>query len=205
MKTKITCLILLVSFSVFSQRKVADEFYKNYSYIKAAEFYRIAINKGDNGVEMLTKLADCYYNNSNSKQAVYWYGLASHRTGGLTDEAKYKYAQSLRSLGDYKKAEKWLKKMPDSIFDIANVDYNKLKVLNKDSVRIHNLEINTKNSDFGSYVHDNKLFFSSAKNKNGEMYEWNNQPYLDIYQAKIVEKEHKKKYRKYNTNYFNKN
>ncbi|WP_275315694.1 OmpA family protein [Tenacibaculum bernardetii] len=190
MKTTITfLLVLFLSIEAFSQQKVADEFYKNYSYIKAAEFYRKAIDKGDNGVEIFTRLADCFYNNSNSKQAAYWYSLAAQRKEGLDNRSIFKYAQSLRSVGEYEKAEVWLKKLPDSISRIANVDYNKLKILNKDSVQVTNLHINTKHSDFGSFVHGNKLYFSSAKNEKGEIYEWNNQPYLDVYQARITKKE----------------
>ncbi len=191
MKTKITFILLFfLSTYAFSQKNIADKFFKEYAYVKAAEFYKKAINKGDkDGVYLHTRLADCYYNNSNSKQAAYWYSLAAQRKEGLDEESIYKYAQSLRSLGEYDKAEKWLKKLPTSYLKSANVDYNKLKILNKDSIRITNLEINTKSSDFGAYVHDKKIFFASSKNKNGEIYEWNNEPYLDVYQAKIIEKE----------------
>jgi outer membrane protein OmpA-like peptidoglycan-associated protein len=194
MKTKITFLILAFSFFYsFSQRKIADKFYKEYAYVKAAEFYKKAINKGDeDGVYLHTRLADCYYNNSNSKQAAYWYSLAAQRKEGLSEESIYKYAQSLRSIGEYEKAEEWLKKIPDENLNLVSVDYEKLIALNKDSIRITNLKINTKNSDFGAFKHKDKFFFASAKNKNGEIYEWNNQPYLDIYQAKITEKEDEK-------------
>ncbi|CAL2103405.1 OmpA-like domain-containing protein [Tenacibaculum sp. 190130A14a] len=188
MKTKLTVLLLsFISFSVFSQRKLADKFYKEYAYVKAAEFYRNAINKGDDGVDLLSKLADCYYNNADSKQAVYWYGLASKREGGLLEnESIYRYAQSLRSVGDYKEAEVWLKKLPESYINTLNVNHEKLKTLHRDSVRISNMRINTKNSDFGPYVHNGKFYFASAKNEKGALYEWNNEPYLDLYQGKII-------------------
>lgn len=186
MKTKITLILLFLSSFAFSQRKIANKFYKEYAYVKAAEFYKKAINEGDDGVDMITRLADCYYNNSNSKQAAYWYGVASNRKENLTDDAIYKYVQSLRSIGEYDKADKWLQKISDKALKVKNVDYNKLKTLNKDSVVVANLEINTKNSEFGTYVHGQKLYFASTRKKDGEIYEWNNQPYLDLYQAKII-------------------
>ena len=169
MKTKITFLVLVFSFFYsFSQRKIADKFYKEYAYLKAAEFYKKAINKGDeDGVYLHTRLADCYYNNANSKQAAYWYSLAAQRKEGLSEESIYKYVQSLRSIGKYEKAEKWLKKMPKNNLSIVSVDHEKLLVLNKDSIRITNLKINTKNSDFGTFIHKDKFFFASAKNENG--------------------------------------
>ena len=63
MKAKIILLLLLfLSLCTFSQRKIADKFYKEYAYIKAAEFYKNAIKiEGDNGVDLFAKLADCYY------------------------------------------------------------------------------------------------------------------------------------------------
>ena len=187
MKTKITLILLFISCFAFSQRKIADKFYKEYSYIKAAEFYKKAIDNGDDGVDMVTRLADCYYNNSDSEQAVYWYGVASNRDEGLSDEAIYKYVQSLRSIGEYDKADKWLEKIPDVASKIGKVDYEKLKTLNKDSVEVTNLNINTKNSDFGLYAHDQKLYFASTRNDKGEIYEWNNEPYLDLYQARVID------------------
>ncbi|WP_425658328.1 OmpA family protein [Tenacibaculum ascidiaceicola] len=189
MKTKITLILFFLSCFAFSQRKIADKFYKEYSYVKATEFYKKAINNGDDGVEMITRLADCYYNNSNSEQAAYWYGVASNREEGLNDEAIYKYVQSLRSIEEYEKADEWLKKIPDVALKVGNVDYDKLKTLNKDSVVVANLDINTKNSEFGSYVQGQKLYFASARKNDGEIYEWNNEPYLDLYQARIVNNE----------------
>ncbi|CAM1333091.1 OmpA family protein [Tenacibaculum aestuariivivum] len=187
MKSKITFLILVFSvFYSFSQKKIADKFFKNYSYIKAAEFYKTAVKRGDSSTYVLTRIADCYYNNSKSEEAIKWYKLAAKNSEGLSNDAIYKYAQSLRSLGEYYKADEWLKKLPNNK-NITKVDYEKLKHLNKDSVKVKNLAINTKNSDFGAYVHNNKFMFASSKNKNGKIYKWNNEPYLDLYEAIIVE------------------
>ncbi|WBX74743.1 OmpA family protein [Tenacibaculum pacificus] len=186
MKTKITFLILFfLVLCSFSQKRVADKFFKNYSYIKAAEFYEKAVEKGDSSTYVLTRLGDCYYNNSNSEKATKWYRLAAKTDKGLSSETIYKYAQSLRSAGQYNKAEEWLKKLPNNKKSSTKIDYEKLKTLNKDSVKVSNLAINTKNSDFGAYVHNNKFVFASTKNKKGRIYKWNNEPYLDLYEALI--------------------
>lgn len=188
MKTKITLLIFVFSsFFAFSQKRVADKFFKKYAYVKAAEFYKNAVKKGDSSTYTLTKLAECYYNNSKSDKANYWYNLASKREEGLDNMSTYNYAQSLRSVGNYEKADEWLLKLPDAKIKNISTDYNKLKGLNKDSIKIVNLPINTKHSDFGPYVHKQKIYFSSTKNKKGKLYEWNNEPYLDLYEAKIVD------------------
>ena len=188
MKTKITFLILVFSFFYsFSQKRVADKFFKKYAYVKAAEFYETAVKKGDSTTYTLTRLADCYYNNSNSNKAIKWYSLAAKSSEGLSNESIYKYAQSLRSSEEYEKADEWLSKLPTNKNRAINVDYEKLKTLNKDSIKITNLKINTKNSDFGPYVHNQKFVFASAKNKKGKIYEWNNEPYLDLYEATIID------------------
>ncbi|WP_028890687.1 OmpA family protein [Tenacibaculum sp. 47A_GOM-205m] len=186
MKTKITLLLLIFTFSYsFSQKRVADKFFRDYAYVKAAEFYENAVKKGDSTSYTLARLGDCYYNNSDSKQAVYWYQLASESEEGLSKENIQRYVQALRSIGEYEKADKWLEKLPDAKGGVSKEDYENLMSLNNDTINIYNLEINTKNSDFGPYVRGNTFVFSSAKNKKGKIYEWNNEPYLDLYEAKI--------------------
>ena len=186
MKTKITLLILIFSFSYsFSQKRVADKFFRDYAYVKAAEFYESAVKKGDSTTYTLARLGDCYYNNSDSKKAAHWYQLAAESEEGLSNENIHRYVQSLRSIGEYEKADEWLQKLPDAKGSLSKEDYEKLMTLNNDTINIYNLEVNTKNSDFGPYVTGNKFVFSSAKNNNGKIYEWNNEPYLDLYEAKI--------------------
>ncbi|MBE7693389.1 OmpA family protein [Tenacibaculum finnmarkense] len=195
MKTKITFLLLFfLVISSFSQKKIADKFFENYAYIKAAEFYEKTVKKGDSSTYILTRLGDCYYNNSNSEKATKWYNLAAKTDKGLSNETIYKYAQSLRSAGSYKKADQWLKKLPNNKQGATKITYENLKTLNKDSVKVINLAINTRNSDFGAYVHNNKFIFASTKNKKGRVYKWNNEPYLDLYEATIdsTSKEYKK-------------
>ena len=76
MKAKILLAILTLSFaSSFAQKqevRVADRFFKDFAYKKAAEFYGIAVKKGDSSLHTLTRLGDCYYNNSNSEKSAQW-------------------------------------------------------------------------------------------------------------------------------------
>lgn len=198
MKLKITLFILLFcNLNGFSQKRVADKFYTNYAYLKAAELYELAIKRGDESAEVLRKLGDCYYNNSNSKKALYWYNLAAEKEK-LNDEYIYKYAQSLKSLGKYKDATTWLKKIKrkkkKSRSNLFNY-YEELKYKHQDTIKIENIEVNTKNSDFGAYKFNDKLFFSSAMNAKGKMYSWNNQPYLDLYESEIISNGKKVKFK----------
>ncbi|WAC02853.1 hypothetical protein N7U66_04255 [Lacinutrix neustonica] len=52
-----------------AQVKVADQFFKDYAYYQAAELYLETLKKGDTTAHVLSRLGDCYYNNSNVKLA----------------------------------------------------------------------------------------------------------------------------------------
>ena len=77
MKTRLTIILLTLCFSSsFAQLKLADKFYKSYSYIKAIELYKEVVKKGDSSMHVLTRLGDAYYNNTQTEESALWYGLA---------------------------------------------------------------------------------------------------------------------------------
>lgn len=214
MKTKVLLiLIVLCSTLTFAQRKVADKFFENYAYIRASELYEDAVNNGDDSEHVLTRLGDCYYNNSNSVKAASWYKKALDKYPNIHPEYLYKYIQVQRSLGNYHEADIWLKKFKDlqnndsrTSFVIGDISlYEELSSMEKVYVEVTNLDINTKYSDFGGFEHNGKLFFASARNKNDangkKMYTWNEEPYLDIYQADVSESNGRKSMS--NVNYIN--
>ncbi len=185
MKSKITFLFIIISsFNLIAQKRVANKFYDCYAYDKAAELYKVALKRGDSSQYILTRLGDCYFNKSNITQAAYWYNLAAQKNDKLSNETALKYVQSLRSLGKLQEADSLLSKlnMPSvtKAFEASKV------IKNNDSILFYNLDLNTKHSDFGAYQFKNTLYFSSAKNKNGKIYPWNNQPYLDVFQTKVI-------------------
>lgn len=197
---KTNFLILLLVFctnSIFAQKKLADKFFSNYGYVKATELYEKAFENGDDSEHVLTRLGDCYYNNSNSEKAAYWYGKAANNYN-INGEYLYKYIQSLKSIGDYVEADKWTKKLIEvqnndsriKDYDSNNLSkYNDLNALNKDSYFvIENLPINTKFSDFGSFIISNKMYFASSRGLDAtKKYGWNKEPFLDLYQVNIKE------------------
>jgi outer membrane protein OmpA-like peptidoglycan-associated protein len=198
MKTKILVLILTLSCSFsFAQTKLADKFFKNFGYVKAIELYEKAVEKGDSSAHVLTRLGDAYYNNSKSAKAAFWYKEALKRHKKLNAEYLYKYIQSLRSIGNYEEADRWFKELSaaqqgDSRLKGYNPDevdlYNQLTSM-KDNliVNVENLDINSEYSDFGSYVSSNTLYFASARGDNAKVYNWNKEPFLDLYQVAITD------------------
>ncbi|NNF86513.1 MAG: OmpA family protein [Winogradskyella sp.] len=199
MKSKI--LIITFTFCssiIFSQVKLADKFFGNYGYVKASELYEKAVIKGDDSEHVLTRLGDCYYNNSNSEKAAEWYGMAVNKYEKINPEYIYKYIQSLKSLGNYTEADIWLKKFITIQNDdsrITNYDddnstkYDEFNNIDaKQIIDVYNLPINSKYSDFGSFKFNNKLIFASARGEDEtKKYAWNKEPFLDLYQVNIEE------------------
>lgn len=195
MKTKLIILIIALSSSfAFSQKKVADKFFENFAFIKASELYEEAYNDGDDSEHILTRLGDCYYNNSESEKAVQWYGKAIEKYKNINPEYIFKYIQSLKSVGNYEEANTWLKTFKEiqnddrrvKDLDLTSLEkYNELASTEGVYVETTNLPLNTQYSDFGGYVQGDQFIFASTRNGSKKVYKWNDEPYLDIYQASI--------------------
>ena len=186
---------------MIAQEKLADKFFSNFGYVKATELYEEVLRKGDTSLHVLTRLGDCYYNNSKSEKAAFWYGkaLAKYDQDKINPEYIYKHIQSLRSLGQYEEADSWMK----TFMSIQNNDsrvkgynpeniakYNELAHSEKNKiVKIQNLSFNSEYSDFGSFVHKGELYFASSRNTDEKkLYSWNKEPFLDIYQVTVDKK-----------------
>lgn len=192
MKTKLLLILVIVSCSfAFGQKKLADKFYKNYAYVKASELYEEAFNDGDDSEHVLTRLGDCYYNNSKPEEAAEWYLRALEKYADINPEYIYKYIQTQRSLGNYETANEWLTKFNTLQSNDSRVNeqidlsiFNDLKSTENVYVELRNLDLNSSVSDFGSYINNGKLYFASARNSD-KIYKWNEEPYLDIFEAKM--------------------
>ena len=200
MKSKFLLIIFaLGSLSMFAQEKLADKFFKNYGYVKATELYEEVLKKGDTSINVLTKLGDCYYNNSKPERAAFWYGKAfkKYDKDDISPEYMYKYVQSLRSQDNFTEAEKWMKEFmmvqnDDTRVEDYNTEniskYEKLEDSEKNRiVKLVNVPFNSKFSDFGSYIQDGQLYFASARNTDQKkIYGWNQEPFLDLYQVGVT-------------------
>ncbi|MDX1277729.1 OmpA family protein [Oceanihabitans sediminis] len=198
MKKIILIIFVLSNSLIFSQVQVADKFFRDYAYIKASELYEEAVKKGDSSEHVLTRLGDCYYNNSNTQQAALWYGKAVNKYKDIQPEVIYKYIQSLKSLGEYEKANKWISKLRE--LEGANKRGNELEVLDFSKyqelsstegvyIKYDPLEINSEFSEFGAYVHDSTFYFASPRksdlSKKKKVYKWNEEPFLDLFSATL--------------------
>ncbi|CAL2104715.1 WD40-like Beta Propeller Repeat [Tenacibaculum sp. 190524A02b] len=189
-------IVVLVGEIHSQSRRVADRYFKEYSYVQSAELYKALIEKkGDSSKHILSRLADSYYNNSNTEEALKWYEkLVNNFKNKIDEKYLFRYAQTLRSNGNYKKS--------DSIFIILSKENNKnnrkLELENenylldysgnkKERIGIRNLSINTPFSDYGGFIINGNVYYTSAAPKNEKkqkLYKWNKQPFLNIYKAK---------------------
>lgn len=192
-----TVLIILFSTITYGQRKyAADRYFKEFSYKKSAELYKSIHEKGDDSYLVLSRLGDSYYFNFEYEFAEEIYSkLLTSYENEASSEHIFRYAQVLKTNGKIKDSDKWLAKLKRNN---KNDSRAKALELNKDYfseysnrkktfINIHNISSNTKKSDFGGFIYNNHLYFSSTtpKNlKNTKLYKWNKQPYLNIYKAK---------------------
>ena len=115
MKNNIILYIILItafSLNVFSQKgKViaADKKYEKYAYIDAIKTYEKVAEKGYKSEDLFKKLGNSYYYNADLEQAAKWYGeLLAMNSNDLEPEYYFRYANSLRSIGQNDKANKFL-------------------------------------------------------------------------------------------------
>ena len=112
-KYTVILFLLFVSLS-FGQRKyAANRYFKEFAYVKSAELYEAIYKKGDSSQVVLSRLGDSYYLNSKTEKSVYWYKKLFHlyEDEMIAPEFYFKYAQSLKSTGNYKESDKWLLKL----------------------------------------------------------------------------------------------
>ncbi len=184
----------------------ADSYFDKMWYSEAANLYEEALkNKQDNySFEIIQKTADAHYFNTNMERACHWYTiLYENFKDNLSADNIFKYAHSLKGSGKYARSKKLMnlynenlektpKNLEGGILLPSRHEIVLDKILNtKANAELKNLAINTEYSDFSPmYYNTDELVFSSAKDSlfiSTRQYKWTNQPYLDLYVAKINE------------------
>ncbi len=185
----------------------ADHYFGKMWYAEAAELYEEALEKDENNYsfEVIQKAGDAHYFNTNMEKALYWYDILYNKYGkDMSADNIFKYAHSLKGTGKYARAKRLMRlynrKMRsgevDGNGDIENNPTPNEVVLDRilgteKNFDIKNMAVNTKYSDFAPmFLDSNQIVFASAKDSsifNTRRYKWNEQPYLDLYVAKMNE------------------
>ncbi len=197
MKKRIIYIIVAIissqGFAQKSQEAKADKQYDKYAYVDAIKTYERIYQKGYKTPDLLEKLGNAYYFKADLENAAKWYGELFGMTQDVDPEYYYRYAQSLKAIKDYKKADEMMAKFSekngnDLRAKLAASQKDYLAVIKKNSGRytIENAGINSSKSDYGSAFYNNKVVFTSARDTGGvgkRKQGWTGESFTNLYAA----------------------
>ena len=177
-----------------SQNK-ADKDYTQYAYIDAIGTYERVAEKGYKDETMFQRLGNAYYFNGELIKAAKWYDALFEMNAEQEPEYYYRYAQTLKAMGDYAKADKILeafnkKTATDKrgILFENNKNYLEQIKVNSGRFEIANAGINSKQTDYGSAYYNDKIVFASARDTGGvsrKTFKWTNKAFTNLYLAEL--------------------
>lgn len=206
--------MLTLSIAAYSQQaKIynANNQYDNLAYIDAIKTYEKIANKGYKSEDIYKKLANSYYFNADLENAAKWYTqLFEMNSATLESEYYFRYAHSLRAIGDNKKANDILiiianKEANDSrakLF-IKNVNYLDAIKANSGRYKIEDAGINSIYSDYGSALYKDQIIFATARDTGGlsqRKHKWTNQYFTNLYSATLAQNMTPYEPKKFNSN-----
>lgn len=199
---KIHFKILLFLFSLcapllHSQRVAvtkANKKYERYAYIDAIKIYEKVVAKGFGNQELYQKIGNAYFFNSDFIAANKWYEkLFSLPQKKFDSEYYYRYAQTLKAVGNNTKANEYLAQFAASnTLDFRaklfkqNTSYLKEIQKTTNSYSLSPAGINSKYSDYGGAIYKNTFVFTSTRdtgNVANKKHLWTNQSFSNLYVA----------------------
>lgn len=187
-------LLLLLGSTGYSQKgklEKANKQYERLAYKDAIKTYERIVEKGYKSAEIVQKLGNAYYFNGEFDQANKWYGELFALNANPEPEYYYRYAQTLKSEGQYDKANEMLtlfaqKNSTDSRATLFNADKDYLQDIKQNSGRytIETVGINSRYSDYGASFYGDKIVFASSRDMPGTVRrraKWTNQSFTNLY------------------------
>ena len=170
-------------------QKEADGLFNKFAYAKAIKLYEQQVVSQDNLDHAYKRLAECYLLMRDFEKSLPYFKRFIENSD-TPSNYYFKYAMALKSSGDDKGALKWLKKykklhkndkrvkqfLKDG--NLASIVFN-----SRERYDVRPVHFNTEYSEFGSFVHEGQLYFSSSRKSqnDNDVYGWNNEGWLDIY------------------------
>ncbi|WP_298520711.1 OmpA family protein [uncultured Kordia sp.] len=176
--------------------KKGNNQYDNYAFIDAREAYLKVAEEGYQSVELLARLGDSYYFTADYANAAKWYGALYNFSEDIDSEYLYRYALSLKSTEQYATSDAIMEKFyerkgEDFRGKLFVNERNYLQEIEQQSGRfkLEKTIFNSDLSDFAPSFYQNRLVFASNRSNRGatkRIHDWNEQPFLDLYQVNIV-------------------
>ncbi|TMU50819.1 OmpA family protein [Flagellimonas algicola] len=169
-------------------QKRADQLFYKFAYAKAIPEYEKMVT-GKNSVHAYQRLAECYLMLRDFEKALPYFKRFINEPETPTNYY-FKYAMALKSSGQEKEAVQWLKRYRKFHKNDARVkqflkDGNLASVVfnSRERYEVEPVHFNTRYSEFGSFVHDGQLYFSSSRKEvaSEDIYGWNNESWLDVF------------------------
>jgi outer membrane protein OmpA-like peptidoglycan-associated protein/tetratricopeptide (TPR) repeat protein len=193
-------IISVFSFNSYAQKAQiasADKKYDNFAYIDAIKTYERVAEKGYKSADMFQKLGNSYYFNGELDKAAKWYDELFAMAPDQEPEYYYRYAQSLKAVGQTDKANEMLEKFREKAGSdnranliTKNKNYQDIIRANSGRYKIEDAGINSKYSDYGSSLYGNKLVFTSARDTGSLMqrkHKWTNESFTNLYVSELGE------------------
>ncbi|UZO80374.1 OmpA family protein [Aquimarina sp. ERC-38] len=173
--------------------KNADALFEKMWYKEAAEAYESGLKNGNYTALALKNAGDAHYFNTNMPGAAKWYDiLLSQFPEEATSDYYFRYAQSLKGMGDYGQAKKWMKRYTNRTSTTTSTSPNVTNiqkiVAQQPEYELKNISVNTALSDFGPMYFEDQLVYASAIDSSyykKRTYGWNQQPYLNLFIGKL--------------------
>lgn len=195
---KIAMLLSLCPFVITAQEKqmaAAGKLFNEYAYVDAIKEYKQIASRGYKSAELYEKLGDAYYYNGDLEKSAKWYKELFALNQDASPEYYYRYAQSLKSSGDYDAANAMLDKFSaksngDFRAKLYTENKNYLSVIKKNSGRyeVKKTDVNSAYSDYGPAYWGNKIVFATSRDTTGLLKRidgWTNHSFTELYESSV--------------------
>ncbi|NKI28433.1 OmpA family protein [Arenibacter sp. 6A1] len=197
LKTSLFFLMLAGTLVCAQDKKIekAAAHFDDMAYVDAINSYEDLEQKGYSSEKMYKDLANANYLNSKYTEAVHWYAklFALEKRDSALEEM-YRYAVTLKSIGDYKTSDIWMQKFSkEKTKDLRSEhfrikpDYLEIIKNNSGRYQIGEISINSSKSDFAPSFYSGQLIFASARDTglvSRRIDRWNKKAFFSIYIAK---------------------
>ncbi|MRI00395.1 OmpA family protein [Kriegella sp. EG-1] len=193
----VTFLVLITNFSGHSQERLinkADVDYDAYSFKPAIDIYKRVMDKGYVSADLLKKLGNSYYFNADYVEAADSYKkLIDSYSNDVGPEHYFRYAQCLKSIGQYDDSNAMMAKFTELTSDdnravMYQNDKDYIAEIKRNSGRynVGPFEYNSPYSEFAPAFYKEGLIFSSDRDTGNlarYRHTWNSKDFLDLYKV----------------------